>query len=81
MLPALFGASDPVVLVLLVLIRVGGEGVASVLGDSETCLRSTLTEVRAKNILFILLFLGALSIDLRFYAGREGLRVASRSDG
>lgn len=69
MLPALSGASDPAVtallFVLLVLIRVGGEGVPLVLGDSETCLRSTLTEVRAKDLFFVLLFFVALSIDLR----------------
>jgi hypothetical protein len=59
MLPALTGASDPAaaafLLVLLVLIRVllGGEGVPLVVGDSETCLRSALTEVRAERSLLL----------------------------
>jgi hypothetical protein len=60
MLPALSGASDPAVtvllFVLLVLIRVGGEGVPLVLGDSETCLRSTLTEVRGRKTSSLLFF-------------------------
>jgi hypothetical protein len=66
MLPVLSGGPDPAVtvllFVLLVLIRLGGEGVPSVLGNSKTCLRSTLiTEVRrAKNLFFLLIFFGAL---------------------
>jgi len=53
MLPALTGAPDPAVAALLsvleVLVRVGGEGVPLVVaGDSETCLRSALTEVRGE---------------------------------
>lgn len=65
MLPVLSGGPDPAVtvllFVLLVLIRLGGEGVPSVLGNSKTCLRSTLREVRReKDLFFVLIFFGAL---------------------
>jgi len=76
MLPALTGAPDPAVAallsVLLVLVRVGGEGVVplAVVGDSETCLRSAPTEVSGeeKDLSFgPLRFLGALLSDLGFW--------------
>ena len=75
MLPALTGAPDPAVAallsVLLVLVRVGGEGVPLVVaGDSETCLHSAPTEVSGeeKDLSFgPLRFLGALLSDLGFW--------------
>jgi hypothetical protein len=79
MLPALTGAPDPAVavllFVLLVLIRVGGEGVPLVVVGA--CLRSALMEVREKDLSFgPFRFLEALLNDLGFW-----LRVLFHSDG